>query len=184
VRSPVAKRIIRTLPFLAPLTHWRPALDAGPAWAWLACVVPVLGWHLASRRAITAALRGARFFPPVTGEERAGMVYLQAASGPVQEYLHRGVLLGALAPALGPAAVAATTVTFVAEHVLTSGPKGARRRRDVAVWIAISALFGTTVHLAPEALWAAMVGHFLVNLPNVAQWALVPGERRVTSGAT
>lgn len=184
IGSPLVRRAVRQLPYLAPLVSYGlPAVQSPPWWAWLLCIGPVLAWHGVRYRDIAITVRAARLFPPVGVEERAAGMLPAALSGATQEYLHRGVLLGALAPVIGPAAVAAVAATFVAEHVLTSNPAVRRSARDIALWTGLSLLFGSAVLVHPGALWAAMVGHTLFNLPEVVQWARIPGRRGVAAGA-
>ncbi|HEY7483634.1 MAG TPA: CPBP family glutamic-type intramembrane protease [Streptosporangiaceae bacterium] len=185
IGSAFLRRLARLVPFAVCVFVFPPSAHSPRWWAWPACLGPVVLWQAATWRRIRIRLSLARrrVFPPVPADERAGAIALYGLSGPCQELLHRGVLPAGLVPLLGVATVPITTLTFVAEHVLTSNPNVRRTGRDIAVWTVMSLLFGAVVYIDPAALWCAAVAHTLFNLPNVVQWSLMTVRRPIEVSA-
>jgi hypothetical protein len=178
IASALARRLIRQVGFVAPLVALGPP-DAAlpPWWVWVMCLAPVLVWHALRWRGIAIGLRAAPMFEPVSLAARAAGLAPSALSGITQEYLYRWVLVGGLLPVIGPApAVAVVTLAFVAEHVFPAHPSVPRGPASIGLWAGMSVLFGAAVAISPGGIWCAMVGHTVLNAPNVVQWLRVPGR--------
>lgn len=116
------------------------------------------------------------FTYPDRTEKAAELLYF-GAGGAVQEYLHRGIGLSALA-GLGPWSVPITTLAFVAEHLGHLRSMGQWDRKDVVWQTILGATLGTVTY-ATGGIASAVIGHTLFNLPNIARSALTPVEPRL-----